>query len=140
MLRAGFRLSLQKAGCVMATLGMKRGIMAFLELRHVSKSFAVPTGRLQVLKDISLAIEEGEFVLVIGYSGSGKTTLLSLIVGLLQPDEGELLLEGKPVRGPGPDRGLVFQSYSLLPWMTVFENVYLAVDAVAPQLSKAQKR
>ncbi len=121
--------------------------MAYLEIRGVSKSYprsasgaASGNDRLAVLQDINLAIDENEFVCIVGRSGSGKTTLISLIAGLLEPDLGEILLEGNPTDGPGPDRGVVFQNYSLLPWMNVFENVYLAVDAVASDLSAAQKR
>ncbi len=79
-----------------------------------------------------LALEAGEFVAIVGYSGSGKTTLISLIGGLIAPDAGEIVLEGARVTEPGPERGIVFQQYSLLPWMTVYENVALAVDAVNP--------
>jgi nitrate/nitrite transport system ATP-binding protein len=121
--------------------------MAYLEIRGVDKSFARTQrataegrGRQPVLRDINLAIDKNEFVCIVGRSGSGKTTLISLIAGLLEPDLGEILLEGKPIDGPGPDRGVVFQNYSLLPWMNVFENVYLAVDAVAPHLGESEKR
>jgi nitrate/nitrite transport system ATP-binding protein len=114
--------------------------MAFLELLDVSKSYATPTGRTQVLQGIDLSVAEGEFVAIVGYSGSGKTTLLSLIAGLLPADQGEMRLANAPITGPGPDRGIVFQNYSLLPWLTVFENIYLAVDAVSPHLTKAAKR
>lgn len=131
--------------------------MAFLEIRGVSKSFhenGQPKSRasgtpgstpdlirgLPVLHDINITINENEFVCVVGRSGSGKTTLISLIAGLLEPDKGEILLESRRIEGPGPDRGIVFQNYSLLPWMTVFENVYLAVDAVTLNLSEAEKR
>jgi nitrate/nitrite transport system ATP-binding protein len=114
--------------------------MAFLELRAVTKSYATPKGRSLVLQGIDLAVEEGEFAAIVGSSGSGKTTLISLIAGLIEPDDGEILLEGVRIDGPGPDRGIVFQNYSLLPWLTVFENIYLAVDAVAPALSKRAKR
>jgi nitrate/nitrite transport system ATP-binding protein len=119
--------------------------VAILELKGVSKSFSrdgrasSQRGRLEVLRDINLSIRENEFVCIVGRSGSGKTTLISLIAGLIEPDSGEILLEGKPIDGPGPDRGVVFQNYSLLPWMTVFENVYLAVDAVAPALAESEK-
>jgi len=119
--------------------------MAFLEIHGVSKSFS-PNEKsksgsaLPVLRDINLAIDEREFVCIVGRSGSGKTTLISLIAGLVEPDQGEILLEGKPIQGPGPERGIVFQNYSLLPWMTVFENVYLAVDTVAPGLTEKEKR
>jgi nitrate/nitrite transport system ATP-binding protein len=114
--------------------------MAFLQLRDVRKSYETPKGRYLVLQGIDLAVDDGAFVAIVGYSGSGKTTLLSLIAGLMTPDEGEILLDGMPIQGPGPDRGIVFQNYSLLPWLTVFENIYLAVDAVSPGLSTAEKR
>jgi nitrate/nitrite transport system ATP-binding protein len=116
--------------------------MAYLEIKGVDKSFSRTQrgSRLAVLRDINLAIEENEFVCIVGRSGSGKTTLISLIAGLIEPDLGEILLEGKPIYGPGPDRGVVFQNYSLLPWMNVYQNVYLAVDAVAHNLPEAEKR
>src|SRR5438046_8487172 len=121
--------------------------MAYLEIRGVDKSFvrtqraaAEGSGWLPVLRDINLTIDENEFVCIVGRSGSGKTTLISLIAGLLEPDAGEILLEGKKISEPGPDRGVVFQNYSLLPWMNVFKNVYLAVDAVEPHLAEAEKR
>src|SRR6267142_1455098 len=119
--------------------------MAFLEIRGVNKSFNL-NGKsgsgslLPVLRDINLAIDEREFVCIVGRSGAGKTTLISLIAGLIEPDQGEILLEGKPIQGPGPERGIVFQNHSLLPWMTVFENVYLGVDAVASELAAKEKR
>ena len=121
--------------------------MAYLEIKGVGKSYrrnatgaSADSARLAVLSDINLAIDENEFVCIVGRSGSGKTTLISLIAGLLEPDRGEILLDGRSIDGPGPDRGVVFQNYSLLPWMNVFENVYLAVDAVAPHLAEAEKR
>jgi nitrate/nitrite transport system ATP-binding protein len=115
--------------------------VAYLEINGVSKGFPRKDGgALPVLRDVDLSIEENEFICIVGRSGSGKTTLISLIAGLLAPDSGEILLEGKPIEGPGPERGIVFQNYSLLPWMTVFENVYLAVDAVAPAISAGEKR
>jgi nitrate/nitrite transport system ATP-binding protein len=109
--------------------------MSFLELNSVCKSF----GGSPVLKDISLAIEKGEFVAIVGFSGTGKTTLISLIAGLLQPSSGTLKLNGLEITEPGPDRGIVFQNYSLLPWLTVFENILLAVDQVNPNWSGAKK-
>ena len=109
--------------------------MAFLELKNVNKSF----GGVAVLKDINLTIEKGEFVAIVGFSGAGKTTLISIIAGLLKPDSGTVKLEGQEMDGPGPDRGLVFQNYSLLPWLTVFENVKLAVDQVFSNLSEAER-
>lgn len=114
--------------------------MPLLHLQQVSKGFGPAHQRSQVLRDINLSIEEGEFVAIIGYSGSGKTTLISLIAGLLQPDQGKILLNGEAITGPGPDRGIVFQNYSLLPWLTVYENVHLAVDQVFSSWSPEQKR
>jgi nitrate/nitrite transport system ATP-binding protein len=110
--------------------------MAFLELKNVTKSF----GGARVLGGINLTIERGEFVAIVGYSGSGKSTLISLIAGLTQPDEGSVKLNDLEITGPGPDRGIVFQNYSLLPWLTVFENVALAVDQVFPNFSPEKKR
>ena len=110
--------------------------MPYLELRDVTKSY----GATSVLAGIDLALDEGEFVAIVGYSGSGKTTLISLIAGLLAPDAGEIALDGAPVTTPGPDRGIVFQQYALLPWMTVYDNVALAVDAVNPASTAAERR
>jgi nitrate/nitrite transport system ATP-binding protein len=114
--------------------------MAFLELSGVAKSFVTPRGTLPVLRGLDLAVGEGELVAVLGASGSGKTTLVSLIAGLLAPDAGSIRLDGAAVTGPGLDRGVVFQSYSLLPWMTVLANVQLAVDAARPDWSAAARR
>ncbi len=109
--------------------------MPILELKNVGKRF----GTHEVLSGINLEIGQGEFVAIIGYSGSGKTTLMSLILGLQFPDEGQVLLKGRPVTGPGPDRGIVFQNYSLLPWLTVYENIALAVDVLFPGWSASKR-
>ncbi|HEY6166511.1 MAG TPA: ABC transporter ATP-binding protein [Verrucomicrobiae bacterium] len=110
--------------------------MAFLELNNVSKSF---NGHA-VLKDVNLSIEKGEFVAIVGFSGAGKTTLISLIAGLLRPDSGSMTLNDLEITAPGPDRGIVFQNYSLLPWLTVYENIYLAVDQVFPNWAPAKRQ
>lgn len=112
--------------------------MAFLELKNVTKGYGTGSTRAEVLKDINLSVNETEFLAIVGFTGSGKTTLINLIAGLLLPDSGEILLKDKPVEGPGQDRGVVFQNYSLLPWLTVFENVYLAVKEVFPKMLKSQ--
>jgi nitrate/nitrite transport system ATP-binding protein len=112
----------------------------FLEMRGVAKGYGQGDGRTDVLRNINLSVNKGEFVAIVGYSGAGKTTLISMIAGLLSPDRGEVLVDGKTVTGPGPDRGVVFQNYSLLPWLTAFDNVYLAVDQVFSSWSKEQKR
>lgn len=114
--------------------------MAFFELSSVNKGYQSATGYTQVLSDINLAIEPGEFVSVVGFSGSGKTTLVSLIAGLIQPDRGAAIMKGEEVTAPGPDRGIVFQNYSLLPWLTVYGNIELAVKQVFPEKSKAERR
>ncbi|WP_193187452.1 ABC transporter ATP-binding protein [Nisaea sediminum] len=114
--------------------------MAFLELKNLSKSYGLGVDRTSVLENVSLEVEEGEFVAILGFSGSGKTTLISSIAGLIEPDAGEILLNGKPIKGPGPDRGVVFQSYSLMPWLTVHGNIALAVDEVFSKEGKAQRK
>jgi nitrate/nitrite transport system ATP-binding protein len=110
-----------------------------LEFKGVSKSYGAGAQRSVVLNDINLQIKEGEFVAIVGFSGSGKSTLISLIAGLQQPDEGEVLCNGRSIDGPGPDRGVVFQNYSLMPWMTVRQNVALAVDQVFKNASRAER-
>lgn len=112
----------------------------YLELRHVSKDFGPPDRRKKVLHDINLEVGRGEFVAIVGYSGSGKTTLISLVAGLLRPDSGTIMLDGEEIIGPGSDRGVVFQNYSLLPWMSAYENVYLAVDQLSSHWSRLQKQ
>jgi nitrate/nitrite transport system ATP-binding protein len=114
--------------------------MILLEAKNVVKGFGPKGKRTEVLEDITLEIEQGEFVAIIGYSGAGKTTLMSLLAGLIKPDSGSIKLHGKPMEGPGPDRGMVFQNYSLLPWLTVYENIALAVDQVFPQWTRDQRR
>ncbi len=114
--------------------------VGFLSFDQVSKSFPTPKGPYPVLENVNLTIEEGEFVCLIGHSGCGKSTLLSLVSGFQQATSGSVTLKGEPIREPGPDRMVVFQNYALLPWRTVFENVYLAVNAVWPKQPEAQKR
>lgn len=114
--------------------------MAFLEIKDASKTYTSGKTRTEVLTDINLEINEGEFVAIVGYSGAGKSTLINLITGLVKTDTGSVLLEGKPVTGPGPDRGIIFQNYSLLPWLSVFENISLAVDQIFPDWTAAKRR
>jgi nitrate/nitrite transport system ATP-binding protein len=102
----------------------------YLHIEGVGKSFPTRNGEFVALRDIDLDIARGEFVALIGHSGCGKSTLLNLIAGLLAPDAGLIILAGREVREPGPDRGVVFQGHSLLPWLTCFDNVYLAVERV----------
>jgi nitrate/nitrite transport system ATP-binding protein len=114
--------------------------MLTLELKNVHKSYGSGPHRTRVIEGADLGVADGEFIAIVGFSGSGKTTLISLIAGLLMPDRGEVRLNGRLVTGPGPDRGVVFQNYSLLPWLTVRGNVLLAVNRVFPQWSPAERR
>lgn len=109
---------------------------SLLQLSAASKSF----GSTTVLKNVDLTVEEGDFVSIIGYSGTGKTTLISLLAGLMKPTSGLVEMEGLAITGPGPERGIVFQNYSLLPWLTVEENIHLAVDQVFPEKSAAERK
>jgi nitrate/nitrite transport system ATP-binding protein len=111
-----------------------------LALRGVAKSYTSGPRTNRVLADVNLEVRRGEFVAIVGYSGSGKTTLMSLLAGLIEPDAGEVLFDGHPVSGPGPERGLVFQNYSLLPWLTVYGNIALAVDQVLRDWPAAKRR
>jgi nitrate/nitrite transport system ATP-binding protein len=104
--------------------------MSLIQLRDVSKSYHTATGRHEVLRGVNLTVEAGEIVAIVGYSGAGKSTLVSLVAGLTRPDSGTVRFDGAPVTGPGPERGVVFQNYSLLPWLTAYDNVRLAVDQV----------
>ena len=113
--------------------------MSILEFRGVHKGFGEGVHRAEVLQDINLDVKEGEFVAILGFSGTGKSTLMNLIAGLEMPDRGTLTFKGQPIIGPGPDRGLVFQSYSLMPWLTVRGNIMLAIEAVHGKLSKTEK-
>lgn len=110
-----------------------------LSLSGVCKGYGQGTSRSEVLKDINLDIAPGEFVAIVGFSGSGKTTLMNMLAGLDKADSGQVLKNGKPITEPGPDRGIVFQSYSLMPWLTVGENVALAVDRVFAEGSQAER-
>src|SRR6266487_2551757 len=114
--------------------------MSFLELKNVSKGYGANGSRSEGRRDINLQSEKGEFGAIVGFSGAGKTTLINLITGLLKPDSGTARLNDLEITEPGPDRGVVFQNYSLLPWLSVFENILLAVDQVNPNWSAAKKQ
>jgi len=112
-----------------------------LSLKNVTKRYAGKSGDItDVLGGIDLDVREGEFIAILGFSGAGKTTLISTIAGLIEPDSGEILLKGQPISGPGKDRGLVFQSYSLFPWLTVEQNVALAVEATHKDRPAAERK
>jgi nitrate/nitrite transport system ATP-binding protein len=113
----------------------------YIEVHDVEQAFKTPKGRFVALQGVNLNVAKGEFVTLIGHSGCGKSTLLNLIAGLTKPTQGVLLCADKEISGPGPERAVVFQNHSLLPWLTCFENVYLAVERVfAATENKAQLR
>jgi nitrate/nitrite transport system ATP-binding protein len=111
-----------------------------LELKNVCKSYGEGGANTPILSNINLQIKSGEFIAIVGFSGSGKTTLISTIAGLIQPDRGEVLKQNKVITSPGPDRGVVFQNYSLMPWLTVYENVALAVDEIFKNWPKEKRK
>ncbi|QZZ21667.1 ATP-binding cassette domain-containing protein [Leptothermofonsia sichuanensis E412] len=112
----------------------------FLIIDQVSKVYPTPKGDYVVLEQVDLKIHQGEFVCVIGHSGCGKTTLLNMVSGFARPTHGTVTLHGKQITEPGPDRMVVFQGYALLPWLTAYENIYLAVDSVHPNKPEAEKK
>jgi nitrate/nitrite transport system ATP-binding protein len=112
-----------------------------IQIRNVSVIFPTPKGEDYVaVRNINLNIKKGEIVCLIGHSGCGKSTLLNTISGFTRPTYGEVVMDYKTVTGPGPDRGIVFQNYSLLPWLTVYNNVFQGIDSVMTQKSKAEKK
>ena len=112
--------------------------MALIEFKNVSKWYGSGANKTEVLSNINLKIEEGEFLAIVGFTGSGKTTLINMVTGLLQPSEGEVSYKGKKIQGPSKERGIIFQNYSLLPWLNVYNNVKLAVDQAFPQWSSKE--
>jgi bicarbonate transport system ATP-binding protein len=112
----------------------------YLEIKDVSKIYPTKNGPFTVLDGVNLNVYQGEFLCVIGHSGCGKSTLLNMVSGFNFPSTGQVLLEGKPITKPGPDRMVVFQGYALLPWKTAFENIYIAVNSVYPEKPEAEKR
>ncbi|MBC7979946.1 MAG: ABC transporter ATP-binding protein [Armatimonadetes bacterium] len=114
--------------------------MPFLELDNVSIGFGPESDRVDILKDVNLSVSENEFVAVIGFSGSGKSTLVSLLAGLEPPTSGTVSMGGKAVTRAGPERGVMFQSYSLLPWLTVFGNIEMAVKSVFREYSRTEAK
>ena len=111
----------------------------FLVIEDVSKIYPTPTGPYTVLDGINLTIHESEFICLIGHSGCGKSTLLNMVAGFNKPTDGEVRLQTQRITQPGPDRMVVFQNYSLLPWMSAFDNIYLGIDSVWPEKPKSEK-
>jgi bicarbonate transport system ATP-binding protein len=117
--------------------GSRPPLLRFTEL---GKVYPTPRGPYPVLENVNLEVQQGEFVCVIGHSGCGKSTLLNMVSGFATPTSGQVLLNGQPILKPGPDRMVVFQGYALLPWLTAYENVHLAIDSVKPTLPEREKR
>jgi len=114
---------------------------AYCKIDHVDKTFTRGASETRVLKDITFEVAKGDYVSIIGHSGCGKSTLLNIVAGLTAPTTGGVILEGREVNEPGPDRAVVFQNHSLLPWLTVYDNVKLAVDKVfAATKSRAERQ
>ena len=109
----------------------------YIQIQNVEQAFKTPKGRFVALREINLTIAKGEFITLIGHSGCGKSTLLNLLAGLTTPTDGVLLCANKEINGLGPERAVVFQNHSLLPWLTCFENVYLAVERVFGETREA---
>lgn len=110
-----------------------------LEFKDVTKSFGEGTAKTDVLKNINLEVADGEFLVLLGFSGTGKTTLINLMAGIEMPTKGSVTYKGKPITEPSPERGVIFQNYSLMPWLTVTSNVALAVDTMFPSMPKAER-
>jgi nitrate ABC transporter ATP-binding subunit len=111
-----------------------------IDISNVTVSFKTPKGTYTAVKEISLTVQKGEIISLIGHSGCGKSTLMGTISGMVKPSTGVVIANGKSVNGPGPDRGIVFQNYSLLPWLSVYRNIYEAVDSALKDMPKAAKR
>jgi bicarbonate transport system ATP-binding protein len=111
----------------------------FLVLRNVTKTYPATAGINVVIKDINLTVKKNEFICIIGHSGCGKSTLLNTVSGFATPNAGTVHMDGKLIKDPGPDRMVVFQNYSLMPWLTAYENVYLALDSVHPNKAQSEK-
>ena len=116
------------------------GTTPLLRFEQLGKVYPTPAGPYPVLENINFDVNQGEFVCVIGHSGCGKSTLLNMVSGFATPTSGQVLLNGKPIEKPGPDRMVVFQGYALLPWMSAYDNVYLGIDSVKPNLPEHEKR
>src|SRR5712691_10343658 len=113
---------------------------SYLKIDHLAKTFTHGSQKTKVLRDITFSIDKGEYVSIIGHSGCGKSTLLNIVAGLVSSTIGCVLLENREVNEPGPDRAVVFQNHSLLPWLTVYENVRLAVDKVSSSVKTRTER
>jgi len=114
--------------------------MSYLKIENLEIAFQSPKGKFVAVKDVDLEIEKGQIVSIIGHSGCGKSTIMNAVAGMVFPSKGKVTLNGKEIKGPGPDRGIVFQNYSLLPWLTVYQNIFQAVDAALADKTKTEKQ
>src|SRR5688572_11964798 len=121
-------------------LKYKNQNIMYLEIKNLEISLPTPKGKYTAVKNIDLQIKKGEIVSIIGHSGCGKSTIMNAVGGMLPPTKGTVTINGQPVKGPGPDRGIVFQNYSLLPWLTVYENIFQAVDAAVKNKTREEKK
>jgi nitrate ABC transporter ATP-binding subunit len=113
--------------------------MSYLKITDLEVAFQTPKGEYVAVRDINLEVDKGQIISIIGHSGCGKSTIMNAIAGMIRPTNGSVILNGKQIKAPGPDRGIVFQNYSLLPWLTIYNNIYEAVDAALKGESKAEK-
>jgi nitrate ABC transporter ATP-binding subunit len=124
----------------METINTNKPKPNIIEIKDLKISFKTPKGEYIAVKDINLNIQKGEIISLIGHSGCGKSTLMNAISGMQMPSSGEVKMNGKNITGAGPDRGIVFQNYSLLPWMNVYKNIYEAVDSALKDKTAAEKK
>jgi nitrate/nitrite transport system ATP-binding protein len=113
--------------------------MGYLTIENLEISFPTAKGKFVAVKDINLEIDKGQIVSIIGHSGCGKSTIMNAVAGMVNPTNGKVILNGKEIKSPGPDRGIVFQNYSLLPWLTVYQNIFEAIDAALKDKLKEEK-
>jgi nitrate/nitrite transport system ATP-binding protein len=113
--------------------------MSYLKIENLQIAFKTPKGEFVAVQDINLNVDKGEIISIIGHSGCGKSTIINAIAGMVSPASGKVTVNGKCISGPGPDRGMVFQNYSLLPWLTVYQNIFQAVDAALKNVTKQDK-
>ena len=112
----------------------------YLAIDNLEISFQTPKGKFVAVRDVNLQVKKGEIISIIGHSGCGKSTIMNAVAGMTAPTQGTVTINGVPVKGPGPDRGIVFQNYSLLPWLSVYQNIFQAVDAAVKHKSREEKK